>query len=250
MWWWRVAHQIDLAHVALANAMAYNVDDPKLIHALEEKLREARATLFEIFKRKGLLPSNMAATPPPPPVTASAPAPAPVAAPMATAPLPAPTAPPVAQAPVAAPVATPPLPSPPPVAPAPLFVPIVPEEMIAAAQAVQAAQAQAESTPVSAPQPAVTNDAAPTPEPPTPTPDGTNGTNGTHAVEASQTSLAIGDTTSKKSKKNKKGKNGHGSDEGSEENGAVTAEVSANDAVTVATSVPNTSADTTNGKHE
>jgi hypothetical protein len=56
MWWWKVAKHLDEAQLALANAMAHNVDDPRPAHALYERLREGQAILLEIFHMKGLLP--------------------------------------------------------------------------------------------------------------------------------------------------------------------------------------------------
>jgi len=55
-WWWKVALHLDEAQLALANAMAHNLDDPRPVFALQDKLREAQATLLEIFRAKGLLP--------------------------------------------------------------------------------------------------------------------------------------------------------------------------------------------------
>ena len=56
MWWWKVALHLDEAQLALANAMAHNVNDPRPIHALHDRLREGQAILLEIFRMKGLLP--------------------------------------------------------------------------------------------------------------------------------------------------------------------------------------------------
>jgi len=56
MWWWKVAQHLDETQLALANAMSHNVDDPQLVHALQDRLREGQAVLFEIFRAKGLLP--------------------------------------------------------------------------------------------------------------------------------------------------------------------------------------------------
>lgn len=76
-WWWKVAMHLDQAQLALANAMAHNVDDPRLAHALYHRLREGQAILLDIFRAKGLLP-----TPSTPPSEMPAP-PAPQAPPMA-----------------------------------------------------------------------------------------------------------------------------------------------------------------------
>src|SRR5436190_1585355 len=69
MWWWKVAMHLDEAQLALANAMAHNLDDQKPVFALQDRLREGQAMLLEIFRAKGLLPaaSNGAAAVPPPP---------------------------------------------------------------------------------------------------------------------------------------------------------------------------------------
>lgn len=67
-WWWKVAMHLDQAQLALANAMAHNVDDPRLAHALYHRLREGQAILLDIFRAKGLLPG---------PVTGSVEAPPP-----------------------------------------------------------------------------------------------------------------------------------------------------------------------------
>ena len=56
MWWWKVAQHLDDAQLALANAMSHNVDDPRLMHALYDRLRDGQAILLEIFRAKGLLP--------------------------------------------------------------------------------------------------------------------------------------------------------------------------------------------------
>lgn len=58
MWWWKAALHLDEAQRALANAMAHNVDDPRPIHALYDRLREGQAILLEIFRAKGLLPGS------------------------------------------------------------------------------------------------------------------------------------------------------------------------------------------------
>ena len=65
-WWWRVAQELGLAHVALINARAYNVDDPKLVHAIEAKIREAQGLLFTVFKTKNMLPPHPGASLPAP----------------------------------------------------------------------------------------------------------------------------------------------------------------------------------------
>jgi hypothetical protein len=53
-WWWKVAQHIDEAQAALVNAMAHNLDDQTAVFALQDKLREAQATLLWIFQKKGL----------------------------------------------------------------------------------------------------------------------------------------------------------------------------------------------------
>ena len=58
LWWWKAAMHLDEAQLALANAMAHNVDDPRLAHALYDRLREGQAILLEIFRAKGLLPGS------------------------------------------------------------------------------------------------------------------------------------------------------------------------------------------------
>jgi hypothetical protein len=55
MWWWKVAKHLDETQLALVNAIARNADDPMLLHALEDTVRQAQATLLEIFHMKGLL---------------------------------------------------------------------------------------------------------------------------------------------------------------------------------------------------
>ena len=57
MWWWKAAMHLDEAQLSLTNAMAHNVDDPRLAHALYDRLREGQAILLEIFRAKGLLPA-------------------------------------------------------------------------------------------------------------------------------------------------------------------------------------------------
>ena len=56
MWWWKVAQHLDEAQLAFANAMAHNVDDPRLMQALYDRLRDGQAILLEIFRAKGLIP--------------------------------------------------------------------------------------------------------------------------------------------------------------------------------------------------
>jgi hypothetical protein len=58
MWWWKVALHLDEAQLALANAMAHNLDDQRPVFALQDRLREAQAILLEIFRAKGLLPGS------------------------------------------------------------------------------------------------------------------------------------------------------------------------------------------------
>jgi hypothetical protein len=58
MWWWKVALHLDEAQLALANALAHNLDDQTPIFALQEKLRESQVILLDIFRAKGLLPST------------------------------------------------------------------------------------------------------------------------------------------------------------------------------------------------
>lgn len=55
VWWWKVALHLDEAQLALTNAMAHNVEDSRLIHALHDRLRDGQAILLEIFHAKGLL---------------------------------------------------------------------------------------------------------------------------------------------------------------------------------------------------
>lgn len=57
MWWWKVAQHLDETQLALSNAMAHNVDDPRPVQALYGRLREGQAILLEIFRMKGLLPA-------------------------------------------------------------------------------------------------------------------------------------------------------------------------------------------------
>ena len=56
MWWWKVALHLDEAQLALANAMAHNLDDQRPVFAIQDRLREGQAILLEIFRMKGLLP--------------------------------------------------------------------------------------------------------------------------------------------------------------------------------------------------
>lgn len=58
MWWWKVALHLDEAQLALANAMAHNLDDPRPVFALQDQLREGQAILLAIFRAKGLLPGS------------------------------------------------------------------------------------------------------------------------------------------------------------------------------------------------
>ena len=58
MWWWKVALHLDEAQLALTNAMAHNLDDPRPVHALIARLTEGQAILLEIFRAKGLLPGS------------------------------------------------------------------------------------------------------------------------------------------------------------------------------------------------
>ena len=73
MWWWKVAQRLDEAQLALANAMAHNVDDPRPIHALHDRLREGQAILLDIFRAKGLLPGSTNGAAAPGPATAGMP---------------------------------------------------------------------------------------------------------------------------------------------------------------------------------
>lgn len=71
MWWWKVALHLDEAQLALANAMAHNVDDPRPVQALYDRFREGQVILLEILRAKGLLPGSIRGTaeapvPPPP----------------------------------------------------------------------------------------------------------------------------------------------------------------------------------------
>lgn len=58
VYWWKVAMHLDEASIALANAMAHNLDDQSSVFVLQDKLREAQALLLEIFRAKGLLPES------------------------------------------------------------------------------------------------------------------------------------------------------------------------------------------------
>ncbi len=64
-WWWKVAQHVDAAQLATVNAIAHNVDDPTLILAFHETLRQGQAILLEIFRVKGLLPTAVISPPPP-----------------------------------------------------------------------------------------------------------------------------------------------------------------------------------------
>jgi len=55
-WWWKVAQHLDAAQLAAVNAVAHNVDDPAILLAFQDTLRQAQAILLEIFSVKGLLP--------------------------------------------------------------------------------------------------------------------------------------------------------------------------------------------------
>jgi hypothetical protein len=55
MWWCMVAKHLDETQLALVNAIARNVDDPTLLHAFEDTVRQAQAILLEILHAKGLL---------------------------------------------------------------------------------------------------------------------------------------------------------------------------------------------------
>ena len=103
MWWWKVAQHLDDAQLALANAMSHNVDDPRLMHALYDRLRDGQAILLKIFRAKGLLPEATNGT-------AVGPMPS---EPMAGGPMPMPIpAPPMASAPMQIPEPQMPMPSP------------------------------------------------------------------------------------------------------------------------------------------
>lgn len=94
--WWKVAQYLDAAQIASVNAMAHNVDDPTIIIAFQDTVRQAQAILLEIFNAKGLLPQEpplsapstgdgpSAGEPPSPPPFATAP---PSPPPFATAPI-------------------------------------------------------------------------------------------------------------------------------------------------------------------
>jgi hypothetical protein len=222
MWWWRVAHQLDLAQIALVNAMAYNVDDPKIVHALEVKLREAQAVLFEIFKGKGLLPPAV-------PQTAGSPQQA------AQPPVAQPAAPPAPPQPVAAqaPMATPPGPVAPPAAtaslpptPQPPTIPLSSSESVVPEALIDAA------TPMPTPTPSVPVQEATT----------TNGVIASADAEAAPQSAAdqsadhASSQKKKKDKKDKKDKNGADGHE-AHENGTAPTEIAAPEAVTVSTAV-------------
>ena len=99
MWWWKVALHLDEAQLALANAMAHNVDDPRPVQALYTRLREGQAILLEIMRAKGLLPGE-----PAPPVHAMPPMPPMPTPSMPVPPVPAPPQVPVASIPVPVPM--------------------------------------------------------------------------------------------------------------------------------------------------
>jgi len=70
---WKVALHLDEAQLALASALAHNVEDPGLIHGLYDRLREGQAILLEILRVKGLIPGSISGaaeaplpSPPPP----------------------------------------------------------------------------------------------------------------------------------------------------------------------------------------
>lgn len=72
MLWWKVAMHLDEAQLSLTNALAVNVDDPRMIQLLHDTLRDGQAILLEIFRAKGLLPAPLPTAgqpvaPPPPP---------------------------------------------------------------------------------------------------------------------------------------------------------------------------------------
>lgn len=58
-WWWKVAKHLDDAQLALLNAFAHNVDDPRPLQDLQARLREGQAILLYIFHAKGLLPGSL-----------------------------------------------------------------------------------------------------------------------------------------------------------------------------------------------
>lgn len=76
-WWWQVAAHLDDAQLAMAHAMGYNVDDPRPMQALYERLRESQAILLDIFRMKGLLPPAQAPAQPGAEQHGQVPAPAP-----------------------------------------------------------------------------------------------------------------------------------------------------------------------------
>jgi len=100
IWWWKVAMHLDEAQVALANAMAHNLDDPSLIFVLQDRLRDGQAILLAIFQQKGLVPTTLdgAAAG----VTTTLPVPMPAAADVAEIPAPESTPPEPARSEVAA----------------------------------------------------------------------------------------------------------------------------------------------------
>lgn len=56
LWWWKVAFHLDEAQIALANATAHNVDDPRMQQTLYDRLREGQGVLLQILAAKGLIP--------------------------------------------------------------------------------------------------------------------------------------------------------------------------------------------------
>src|SRR5438552_1829184 len=65
-WWWKVAEHLDAAQLATVNAVAHNVDDPTILLAFQDAVRQAQAILLEIFGAKGLLPQETPASSPDP----------------------------------------------------------------------------------------------------------------------------------------------------------------------------------------
>ena len=55
-WLWKVAFHLDEAQIALANATAHNVDDPRPLQALYDRLREGQGVLLQVMAAKGLIP--------------------------------------------------------------------------------------------------------------------------------------------------------------------------------------------------
>jgi hypothetical protein len=62
-WWWKVAKHLDAAQLALVNAIAHNVDDPRPLQALQATLRESTTILLHILGAKGLMPGTNAPRP-------------------------------------------------------------------------------------------------------------------------------------------------------------------------------------------